>query len=313
MPKKLDSDQTGGEKLIRLFCYLLVNGKHHYQSELATKFNCSPQTIIRLMSTIENEVGTSLQSGRDGRRKWYRIAPKYKPMSLGINMEELRYLNICRDLASPYLPAQIKKRIDKNLWNISLMLSDVSQTDEEIHHYGFFSKGYIDYSRYFSQIDAITKAIDNNLICELDYKASGQNSCKHHIFAPCKIASMNGALYVLGSIVCDDFKTYKHQSYFVIHRIISVTVTSIPCTFKHDEIDFESFGLPWHEPRRFKIRFRPGKATDYVSERIWAHHQKITELPDGGIILEITTCSEPELQAWVRSFGDEAMLLNLSQ
>lgn len=39
--------------------------------------------------------------------------------------------------------------------------------------------------------------------------------------------------------------------------------------------------------------------------------KKITELEDGGIILEITTRSEPELTAWVRSFGEEAAFIKV--
>lgn len=56
----------------------------------------------------------------------------------------------------------------------------------------------------------------------------------------------------------------------------------------------------------FRIRFTAGKAAEYVRERIWAEAQKLEETPDGGVLLEITTRSEPELMAWVRSFGPEA-------
>ena len=47
-----------------------------------------------------------------------------------------------------------------------------------------------------------------------------------------------------------------------------------------------------------------------MRERIWADEQRLEDLPDGGVLLVITTCSEPELHAWVRSFGDSAELLN---
>ena len=50
-------------------------------------------------------------------------------------------------------------------------------------------------------------------------------------------------------------------------------------------------------------------AADYVRERIWATNQQIEDCEDGGLILTLTTRSEPELRAWVRSFGDAAVLL----
>ena len=68
------------------------------------------------------------------------------------------------------------------------------------------------------------------------------------------------------------------------------------------------FGLPWHEPRTFHIRVS-SNAADYVRERIWATNQQIEDCEDGGLILTLTTRSEPELRAWVRSFGDAAVLL----
>lgn len=79
--------------------------------------------------------------------------------------------------------------------------------------------------------------------------------------------------------------------------------------FDIPDADLNMFGLPWHEPKTFKIQFKAGRSTDYVRERIWAKNQHITDLEDGGIILEITTGSEPELTSWVKSFGDEAKFL----
>lgn len=69
------------------------------------------------------------------------------------------------------------------------------------------------------------------------------------------------------------------------------------------------FGLPWHEPRVYRIRFRIERAAQYVRERIWSVRQKIVELPECSVILEMTSCSEPEVIAWVRSFGEDAELL----
>lgn len=97
-----------------------------------------------------------------------------------------------------------------------------------------------------------------------------------------------------------------------IFRIKDVTLTDKRICFDIPEVEPGTFGLPWHEPRTFQIRFKPGKASDYVRERIWADRQTLEELDDGGVMLEITTRSEPELRAWVRSFGDEAKLLEKS-
>lgn len=51
---------------------------------------------------------------------------------------------------------------------------------------------------------------------------------------------------------------------------------------------------------------------NHVRERIWADKQTLEEMDDGGVMLELTTRREPELRAWMRSFGDEAKLLEKS-
>jgi hypothetical protein len=119
---------------------------------------------------------------------------------------------------------------------------------------------------------------------------------------------MNNALYILGATLVQKTREIKHYNNFAIHRIAGVVLTDVKFDIAMPEIGPNTFGLPWHEPKTFRIRFAPGKASDYVRERIWADHQKLLEMDNGGIILELTTRSEPELMSWVKSFGLEATL-----
>ncbi len=57
-----------------------------------------------------------------------------------------------------------------------------------------------------------------------------------------------------------------------------------------------------------KVEF-VGFAAGFVAERIWSPDQQIKKLPDGKIHLSFSASSEPELVAWLLSFGDEARLL----
>jgi predicted DNA-binding transcriptional regulator YafY len=62
------------------------------------------------------------------------------------------------------------------------------------------------------------------------------------------------------------------------------------------------------KPFRVKVAFRPAAAA-YVSERTWSDDQKLKGLPDGGLILEFTATSRPEVLSWILSFRTEAELL----
>ena len=93
-----------------------------------------------------------------------------------------------------------------------------------------------------------------------------------------------------------------------VHRVQHIATTDMRIRQPLPQIDEAGFGLPWHEPRTFCIRFGP-RVADYVREREWAADQQIESQADGSITLTLTTCAAPELTAWVRSFGDDAAFI----
>lgn len=310
MPEKIDQDSSPSVKLLRVFRKLLLNGQRHYQTDLASEFQCSPQTIIRIMADIESVIGANLEYGLDNRRKWYRISSP-SPKLLGLEFEELRYLSVCRDLAAQTLPEQILSRVDDTIFNLSVQMAErgiQSEASQQEPLITFFSKGKIDYGPFFPHIEKLLAAIEQQHVCLIRYKAAGASGTKEHRFAPHRLVSMNQALYARGATLADDYSTVRDFFNLAIHRIQDVVLTDKSFAVDFPAIEADSFGLPWHEPRTFRIHFKAGKAADYISERIWSDTQKIEKQDDDSVILQITTCSEPELMAWVRSFGEEACL-----
>jgi len=313
MPVKLDVDATTGAKLLRLFQRLMADRRKHFQSDLADWLHCSKQTVIRLTREIEGVIGTQLRTGMEARRRWYQLCPANARSSLGLDFDELRFLRICRDMAQPYLPKQVRQRVDDSIFRFAMLLADASYAEDtrgQKSGFSFFSKGRIDYTPHFGHIDQLLRAQEEKLVCLVRYRAAGDGDVKEHRFAVGRMACMNNALYALGADVEEDWHTQRRMTSLAVHRILDVILTDKPVTFDIPEANPGMFGLPWHEPRTFRIRFRPGKVSDYVRERIWAEAQKLEEQEDGGVVLEITTCSEPELTAWVRSFGENANLLS---
>lgn len=310
MPCKLDQDTSPSVKLLRIFRKLLLNGQRHYQSDLASEFQCSPQTIIRIMNDIESVIGMNLETGIDNRRKWYRIKSR-TPLGINMEYEELRYLSVCRDLAAQTLPAQILSRVDDTIFNLSMHMSELGRssgvTAPQLH---FFSKGRIDYSPCFGIIENLITAIEQKNVCRLSYKASGKKTAREHLYAPHGMVTMNQAIYVLGAILKGEETRYFTN--LAAHRIKSCKVLNEKFDIDFPDASGNLFGLPWHEPKTFRIRFNAGKAAEYVEERIWSDEQRMLPQEDGSLILEITTRSEEELRAWVRSFGDEAKFMGIA-
>jgi hypothetical protein len=199
--------------------------------------------------------------------------------------------------------------VDDTIFNLSVLMADQGFAEREKAQktqFTFFSKGYIDYTSHFAHIEKLLQAAEDHLICLVRYKAAGKSEDREHRFAPNRIVSMNGALYVLGAGVTDNFREIRHLTNMAIHRITDVTLTERQFIFVMPEVEPNTFGLPWQESRTFNICFKAGKAADYVRERIWADNQTLVDTEDGGVLLKLTTRSEPEIMAWVRSFGDEA-------
>lgn len=309
--RKIDWDATPGEKLLRLFQKLVADGRKHYQSDLAEYLVCSPQTVIRLVATIESVIGASLASGLDNRRRWYQIK-SISRNRLGLEFEELRYLSICRDLAEPFLSEEIKSRVDESIFNFSLLLADEEYARREgaqRHQFGNCLKGWIDYTPFFASIEKLLDARERKKACIVLYLSAKSEEIKEHRFALGRIVRMNNALYALGAGLTEDFKNMRHLTNLAIHRIKEVIITDMPVSFKIPEDNLDLFGLPWNEPRKYRVHFKAGRAARYVEERIWSARQTIERLEDGSIILEMISRSDPEVRAWIRSFGGEADLL----
>ena len=313
MPRKMDADGVRSVKLIQMFRKFLVDGKKHYQSDLAEEFNCSAQSIIRMTEAIESVMGANFESGIENRRKWYRLASKHTN-TLGLDFEELRYLSICREMAGNILPTGVVSRIGDTIFNMSVLMLNPSYAErirQGRKDFSLFSKGRIDYSPHTTTIDSLMAAIEHHWVCKVVYQSVSNKEPRERLFAPAKMVSMNQALYVLGATLEEDTREVRHYMTLAVHRIRGLTLTNRHFNITFPEVETDIFGLPWHEPRTYRVHFKTLRAASYVKERIWSEGQEIEELPDGGIILTLVSQSEMELKSWVRSFGEDAEILPL--
>ena len=310
MPQKQNPDSTPGIKLLRLFSILLLEGRRHYLKDLSERLECSPQTIIRMVREVERIVGPDLLFGIDNRRRWYQLAPK-NSYTLGLDYEELRYLNICRVLSEGVLPPQTLRRIDRTLEQLAMHMADPANVASDRRLFTFSPKGRIDYGPHAEHIQTLIKAASEHRVCRVVYKAPSSPQAREHSYQPVRIIAMNSALYSIGALVGEDLgdggQVPVKQVNFAVHRMREVILTDQHTRIRLPDMHASSFGLPWHEPRTFCIDFAP-EVADYVCERIWSDQQEIRRKADGGVLLTITTRSEPELRAWVRSFGSKASI-----
>lgn len=312
LPVKLDQDTNSGRKLLRLYQRLLFNAGKHYQGDLADWLKCSRQTVSRLALEIAGVVGTHLQTGVENHRRWYCLVPGPSRCNFGMDIAETRYLRLCRDLAENFEAREVLERMDETMFRFSMLASEAGTGDRERlgkGRFSFFSKGRINYTPFFPIINTLLECRDKQLRCAVDYRGSAGAKAKTHSVVIGDIVCMNNALYMLCGLIDKDGETLAHCLTMAVHRIKSVEASGRGAPFCMLRNGSNTFGLPWHEPKSFRIHFESGSAAEYVRERIWADEQYFEEREDGSLVLGITTRSEPELLAWVRSFGEAARLL----
>ena len=82
-----------------------------------------------------------------------------------------------------------------------------------------------------------------------------------------------------------------------------------PANFSIGKFLDSSFGIFQGNGRTtVRVRFQPF-AAQLVRERIWHHSQKIRELRDGGLELQLQLGSLEEIERWILSWGDQAEVL----
>lgn len=305
MGQKLDADASPGIKLLRIYRYLMASKGRHYQSELAEKFQCSPQTVIRIMGEIEFVLGPMLETGIESRRKWYKIRAKGSLDDKG-EFEEIRYLSLCRDMAKDVLPGQILGRIDDTIQNLAThMRSCYPAGPDSASPLFFLGKGRIDYDSHSDTISRLLEAIRHKRVCRIDYRyGDGEVECFN--FAPACLLHIDEAVYAAGAILAD----CRELTNLAVHRILSIEFAQENFEIEFPDYSENMFGLPWHEPRKFVILFEAGETASFILERKWSDCQKARKRPDGCVELEIVTRSEEELRAWIRSFGAQARILS---
>jgi hypothetical protein len=310
MARPLSDYALPRDRLLTLYQRLTLDGRSHFQSDLARDLGCSPQTVARLIEVVEQHLGrdAEVERGLEGRRRFYRIRTKAEKNGLGFSYEELRWLAVGRDLAAPILPASVAERIDRSLASLALNLGEANGAASVGRTISFHGKGYIDYTPHLQTISTMRRAISSREVCRVSYTPVGEQLVRTYRYAPGHILAMSGTLYVQGYRLGEGSLLKERPTTFSLHRIVTIDPTGEYFSFDAADAEARRFGLNWHSPKRIHVQIDP-RAADYVRDRIWSADQTIKDLDDGGIELAITTTSERELNAWVWSFGGLARIV----
>ncbi|MDD3473147.1 MAG: WYL domain-containing protein [Syntrophaceae bacterium] len=315
MPKKRDMDKSYGEKVIRLFAGLLFSGRPRSLTELANAMNCSKQTILRILADIESSYQVQVDRTTRGREAIFRIKAQKPPPAAYLTPNEMDLLWMCHAFTERLLGKKMFDEAKDALDKSRTLLKDPGYIYDS--NFACLFSGSIDYTRHQETITTLIKAMSDKSLCKVVYKSPWNPKPKTFYIKPLKIFSYKEALYLHALRAKDPWqKKYVEPEFdpvLAIHRFEKVEIDNTKAHFEvPKEYDFQkafnqTFGIIKDEKFVVEAEFT-GWAAVYVEERVWSPDQELTR--DGDKVrIRFTASSEPEIVAWILSFGEEGRLV----
>lgn len=306
-------EKTATEKILGLYTLLLLSPRAWSLTELAGHFQCSKPTMLRLLSRIERLEGVALKMElrlQDGRwQKWYwldRAPTDAERGGLRFSAQAMRLLAFCRDLAAPFLSAEMGDALDDTLRRAAaLSVEAAPHADTAVPLVQPAMLGSIDYAPFAEILATLLRAIRQRLVCEITY---ARKPDRIYEMAVTRLVNGHGALYAHGWKVTDKGRVEAlHPLFFAVHRLKDVRLTRRTHELQ-SPAEEPGFGVVDGAPFRVRLAIAPALA-GYVRERVFGPEQHIEDGEDGSVILSFLARSEQELLAWVMSLGRHARVL----
>jgi predicted DNA-binding transcriptional regulator YafY len=240
----------------------------------------------------------------DGKVRWKLVDGFHRVPAVQFSATELMALTFTTDLARPLEGTPIKDSIDSAVAKATGVLPHEST---EFAHtlQGCFSAGvgpHKLYAEHREKIDQLARAITRHRTVEMTYYTASRDKTSRRKVDPYHVWYAAGALYLIGHChLRDDVRM------FAIDRIISLTVTNLPCQLplNFDVQEYVRNALVVMRsgtPIELELHF-DRKTTAWAKNRVWHPSQRITVDPDGCITLKIDVARNAELIGWILSFG----------
>ncbi len=313
MPEKIQPYASPATKTLSLYGLLLFSGKKYSLSQLARLLRCSKQTVLRMIEHIEISQAATIESWIEGRRKWFKAKTPAKRPQVCLEAGDIQHLLLCRDFVWHLLPEALREEISQTIAKTSVLLPDMEDRSGALTELGQAqAKGLIDYTEHQDVVATLLSAIASHQVCRVTYQAPWRDKPRSYHIAPIAMIAHHATLYIRCWLVTDKGKpeVIYDNMLLAVHRILEAEATERTFNIFEDSLAAmdQTFGLMKDEPFRVRVNFS-AEAAAYVKERKWSEDQIIFSVPGGGIILEFTATSWPEVISWVLSFGPEATVL----
>jgi predicted DNA-binding transcriptional regulator YafY len=276
---------------------------------LPADYACHERTIRRDLQALE--AAFPLYTDRvDGQVRWKLVDGFSRVPALQFSSTELMALVFTRDLAKPLEGTPIKDSLDSALAKVTGALP--AAAEEYVRNLsGWFSAGigsHKNYREHREIIDQLSRAIAKKRTVEMRYYTAARDRTSRRKVDPYHIWYASGALYLIGHC-----HVRKDVRLFAVDRILSLTITNLPCQmplgFNVEEYVRNALMVMRGGPEIEVELLFDCKTSAWAKDRIWHPSQKATLNKDGCLTLQLQVSDTPELVGWILSFGSGVQVI----
>lgn len=308
-----------GKGLIKLLKAIdLLSGLNGISvNELADELGIDRRSVYRILHVIQDlnfPVYDEKPLG-GGEKRWkldrgyVKKLPNLTLPDLNLTLSEIVSLYLLRMEAHVFRGTDLEKQADSALEKIGL-LAPQGLWDRLKRIRPIFlpsSKLGKDYSGKEDLIDGLMEAMLQKKTCFVTYHSFGDDTVKNFKIDPLYFFENDGGLYVFVRAT-----SFDEIRMLAVERVLSLEATGedfeYPEDFRPAELLRSAFDIVCDDPIAVRIWFSQDQAR-YIRERTWAKRQRIQDLIDGSIVLEMETSGWWDVKKWVLSWGGDAMVL----
>ncbi len=278
--------------------------------DMAVRHEVSTKTIRRDLAALM-EAGFPLYDERYEGKVYWRLAEEYKGLPLAnLSLSELAALYFSRNLVSALSAPPYSSDIDSAFKKIEGALPEkniafFNTLDSIIAVRADAPK---DLEEHKQTIRTLMDAIGEDNRIRMEYYSVHSQRQKTYMVHPYRLMHFRGGLYLFGYV-----EEYEQIRTFAIERIVEVKKLADhfekPADFSIESYLESAFGLVKEDPFDVEMLFKADIA-QYVRSRAWHPSQKVRDVSDGEIVMNLHVGGEFELESWILSFGSSAVVLS---
>lgn len=287
---------------------MLESGACPCVKDIAEKLEVSRRTIERDIELLRDQFGAPLEY--DHFKKGYRYTRSFSLPTIKLTEGEVAVLLMGQRLLAETAGTIFADAARQVVNKLPLLLADKMSIDLNAFA-GEISFGSPpvrgDEDKLTSHFRLLSEAIAKNHIVNMEYYTATRDASSWRDYDPYHLRMEAGAWYVIG--YCH---TRQELRTLAVDRIRSLKLTERifkrPRDFSIDDYLDHSWGIERGAECNVKVVFDTVQAR-WIRERQWHPNQKLTELEDGGVLLEVTVSGLESIKRWILGFGSHARVL----